>query len=171
MANALPPPGPKSLVADFGGTGVSDCAVGSTAIHTSGSKTGRADHPHPALGQDLTPSSTARRAQAGSDVRARPCSPRKPTRFPGRQKPSQFRSVSEAQRGLRTKLRPFFRVLRPKSPASLSAGRPCRRRSRRSCGPGHRPAASREPAAPSNLPKSRRRRSVRGQASMEGSRR
>ena len=30
-----------------------------------------ADHPHPALGQDLTPSSTARRAQAGSDVRAR----------------------------------------------------------------------------------------------------
>ena len=34
-------------------------------------RTGRADFPHPALGQDLTPSSTARRAQAGSDVRAR----------------------------------------------------------------------------------------------------
>ena len=32
---------------------------------------GRADFPHRALGQDLTPSSTARRAQAGSDVRAR----------------------------------------------------------------------------------------------------
>src|SRR5579863_7516446 len=34
-------------------------------------RTGRADFPHPALGQDLTPSSTARRAQAGSGVRAR----------------------------------------------------------------------------------------------------
>ena len=34
-------------------------------------RTGRADFPHPALGQDLTPSSTARRAQAGSRVRAR----------------------------------------------------------------------------------------------------
>src|SRR5271157_3488486 len=34
-------------------------------------RTGRADLPHPALGQDLTPSSTARRAQAGSSVRAR----------------------------------------------------------------------------------------------------
>ena len=34
-------------------------------------RTGRADFPHPALGQDLTPSSTARHAQAGSDVRAR----------------------------------------------------------------------------------------------------
>jgi hypothetical protein len=34
-------------------------------------RTGRADFPHPALGQDLTPSSTARGAQAGSDVRAR----------------------------------------------------------------------------------------------------
>jgi len=34
-------------------------------------RTGRADFLHPALGQDLTPSSTARRAQAGSDVRAR----------------------------------------------------------------------------------------------------
>src|ERR1700723_3259193 len=34
-------------------------------------RTGRADLPHPALGQDLTPSSTARRAQAGSGVRAR----------------------------------------------------------------------------------------------------
>src|SRR5271170_3393419 len=34
-------------------------------------RTGRADFPHPALGQDLTPSSTARRAQGGSGVRAR----------------------------------------------------------------------------------------------------
>ena len=34
-------------------------------------RTGRADFLHPALGQDLTPSSTARRAQAGSGVRAR----------------------------------------------------------------------------------------------------
>ncbi len=34
-------------------------------------RTGRADFPHPALGQDLTPSPTARFAQAGSDVRAR----------------------------------------------------------------------------------------------------
>src|SRR5208337_5025927 len=36
-----------------------------------------------------------------------PCSPGKPTRFPGRQKPSQFRSVSEACGGLRTESRPF----------------------------------------------------------------
>src|SRR5215217_3861599 len=34
-------------------------------------RTGHADLPHPALGQDLTPSPTARRAQAGSGVRAR----------------------------------------------------------------------------------------------------
>jgi hypothetical protein len=34
-------------------------------------RTGRADCPHPGLGQDLTPSSTTRRAQAGSGVRAR----------------------------------------------------------------------------------------------------
>ena len=34
-------------------------------------RTGHAGLPHPALGQDLTPSSTARRAQAGSGVRAR----------------------------------------------------------------------------------------------------
>ena len=52
----------------------------------------------------------------GSQVRSLhrpPCSPGKPTRFPGRQKPSQFRSVSEACRGLRTEFRPFSRVLRP----------------------------------------------------------
>jgi hypothetical protein len=34
-------------------------------------RTGRAGLPHPALGQDLTPSPTARRAQAGIGVRAR----------------------------------------------------------------------------------------------------
>ena len=34
-------------------------------------RTGQADFLHPALGQDLTPSSTARRAQADPDVRAR----------------------------------------------------------------------------------------------------
>ena len=34
-------------------------------------RTGHADLPHPALGQDLTPSPTTGRAQAGSDVRAR----------------------------------------------------------------------------------------------------
>src|SRR5271166_1395917 len=51
---------------------------------------------------------------------APPCSPGKPPRFPGRQKPSQFRSVSEAQRGLRTEFRPFSRVLHLKSPAGLS---------------------------------------------------
>src|ERR1700687_2445221 len=32
-------------------------------------RTGHADLPHPALGQDVTPSPTTRRAQAGSDVR------------------------------------------------------------------------------------------------------
>ncbi len=34
-------------------------------------RTGHADRPHPALGQDLTPSSTARRAQAATGVRDR----------------------------------------------------------------------------------------------------
>src|ERR1700722_15892674 len=34
-------------------------------------RTGHADLPHPALGQDITPSPTPRRAQAGSDARAR----------------------------------------------------------------------------------------------------
>ena len=34
-------------------------------------RTGHADLPHPALGQDITPSPTTRRAQFGSDVRAR----------------------------------------------------------------------------------------------------
>src|SRR5208337_789127 len=43
-----------------------------------------------------------------------------PRWFPGPQKLSQFRSVSEAQRGLRTEFRPFSRVLRLKSPAGLS---------------------------------------------------
>ena len=52
-------------------------------------------------------------------LRPPPCSPGKPPRFPGRQKPSQFRSVSEACRGLRTEFRPFSRILRLKSPASL----------------------------------------------------
>src|SRR5271166_336015 len=50
---------------------------------------------------------------------APPCSPGKPARFPGRQKPSQFRSVSGAQRGLRTEFRPFSRVVRLQSPGSL----------------------------------------------------
>ena len=58
----------------------------------------------------------------------------KPTRFPGRQKPSQFRSVSEACRGLRTEFRPFSRILRLKLPASLcpqnSVSRPTRWRGR-----------------------------------------
>ena len=57
----------------------------------------------------------ARRARS---ARRRRCTC-KPTRFPGRQKPSQFRSVSEACRGLRTEFRPFSRILRLKSPASL----------------------------------------------------
>src|ERR1700687_649082 len=34
-------------------------------------RTGLADLPHPALGQDITPSPTARRAQDGTGVRAR----------------------------------------------------------------------------------------------------
>ena len=75
----------KIFVADFGGTGVSECAVGNTARDTSGSK-----------------------------------STGKLPRFPGREKPLQFRSVSEACRGLRTEFPPFSRVLRLNSPASLS---------------------------------------------------
>jgi hypothetical protein len=49
------------------------CLTGSTMApfpHPA-HRTGHADLPHPALGQDLTPSSTARRAQACSSVRAR----------------------------------------------------------------------------------------------------
>src|SRR4029077_15678056 len=47
--------------------GLSPAEHASLAGHT----TGHADCPHPALGQALTPSSTTRRAQAGSGVRAR----------------------------------------------------------------------------------------------------
>ena len=48
------------------------CLTGSTMAPFShlAHRTGRADFPHPALGQDLTPSPTARRAQACSGVRA-----------------------------------------------------------------------------------------------------
>ena len=49
------------------------CLTGSTLTpfpHPS-HRTGHADFPHPALGQDFTPSPTARRAQAGTGVRAR----------------------------------------------------------------------------------------------------
>src|SRR5262245_879849 len=49
------------------------CLIGSTVTpfpHPA-HRTGQADLPHPALGQDLTPSPTARRAQARSGVRAR----------------------------------------------------------------------------------------------------
>src|SRR6267378_6390957 len=49
------------------------CLTGSTMTpfpHLA-HRTGHADHPHPALGQDLTPSPTTRRAQAGTGARAR----------------------------------------------------------------------------------------------------
>src|SRR5262249_35471880 len=49
------------------------CLIGSTVTpfpHPA-HRTGQADLPHPALGQYLTPSPTARRAQARSGVRAR----------------------------------------------------------------------------------------------------
>jgi hypothetical protein len=41
-----------------------------SAVHhtTNSNRTGHADFPHPALGQDFTPSPTARRAQAGTGV-------------------------------------------------------------------------------------------------------
>src|SRR5690349_18589871 len=49
------------------------CLSGSTVapFPHSAHRTGLADLPHPALGQDLTPSSTPRRAPAVSGVRAR----------------------------------------------------------------------------------------------------
>ena|SRR5208337_221278 len=56
-------------------------------------------------------------AREGPQVRSLhrpPYSPSKPGRFPGRQKPPQFRRVSEAQRGLRTEFRLFSRILRLK---------------------------------------------------------
>src|ERR1017187_9415701 len=48
------------------------CLTGSTMAPFShpAHRTGQADFPHPALGQNFTPSPTARRAQAGSSVRA-----------------------------------------------------------------------------------------------------
>ena len=48
------------------------CLTGSTMTPFShpAHRTGRADFPHPALGQNFTPSPTARRAQACSGVRA-----------------------------------------------------------------------------------------------------
>ena len=48
------------------------CLTGSTITPFShpAHRTGQADFPHPALGQNFTPSPTARRAQAGSSVRA-----------------------------------------------------------------------------------------------------
>src|SRR6516225_1206860 len=49
------------------------CLTGSamTLFPHPAHRTGHADLPHPALGQDLTPSPKTRRAQAGSGVRAR----------------------------------------------------------------------------------------------------
>src|SRR6202163_1107455 len=49
------------------------CLTGSTISPFShpAHRTGQADFPHPALGQNFTPSPTARRAQACSGVRAR----------------------------------------------------------------------------------------------------
>jgi hypothetical protein len=47
------------------------CLSGSTltSFPHPAHRTGQADLPHPALGQNFTPSPTARRAQAGTDVR------------------------------------------------------------------------------------------------------
>src|SRR6202140_1824319 len=49
------------------------CLSGSTVAPSPrpAHRTGHADLPHPALGQDLTPSPTTGRAHDGSDVRAR----------------------------------------------------------------------------------------------------
>src|SRR6202051_5183699 len=49
------------------------CLTGSTMAPFShpAHRTGQADFPHPALGQNFTHAPTARRAQAGSSVRAR----------------------------------------------------------------------------------------------------
>ena len=57
-----------SIAAPF----VRRCLTGSTMAPFShpAHRTGQADFPHPALGQNFTPSPTARRAQAGSGVRA-----------------------------------------------------------------------------------------------------
>src|SRR4029077_8512800 len=51
----------------FAPAGLSPAEHASLAGHT----TGHADFPHPALGQDFTPSPAARRGQARSSVRAR----------------------------------------------------------------------------------------------------
>src|SRR5580693_10734009 len=49
------------------------CLTGSTLAPSPhpAHRTGHADLPHPALGQNITPSPTTRRAQVGSGVRAR----------------------------------------------------------------------------------------------------
>src|SRR5262249_3685969 len=50
-------------------TGISGSSV--TPFPHPAHRSGHADFPHPALGQDITPSPTARRAQAQSGGRAR----------------------------------------------------------------------------------------------------
>ena len=58
-----------------------------------------------------------------SSVRFRlapPCSPGKPTLFPGRRNPRNFGRLVRRSRGLRTEFRPFSRILHLNSPASLS---------------------------------------------------
>jgi TRAP-type transport system periplasmic protein len=59
----------RDFVAALGGTPVG--VLPTEQVEQLQKGTGHADLPHPALGQDFTPSPTARRAQAGTGVRAR----------------------------------------------------------------------------------------------------
>ena len=107
------------------------CLSGSTIApfpHPS-QRTGRADRPHPALGQDLTPSSTARRVQAGLNVRAR--SARRGARVDrsrdfvlGAQPPAQPHSCVSVERPVRLVDGSYLEVVRPSAQRDHAMGLP-----------------------------------------------
>src|SRR6478735_7325892 len=88
------------------------CLTGSTLAPSPhpAHRTGHADLPHPALGQNITPSPTAPLAQVGSDVRARSAcrgargigpAPASPDLVLGTQPPTQPRRRVAVERAIR----------------------------------------------------------------------
>ena len=109
-------------------------------------RTGHADFPHPALGQDITPSPTTGRAQAGSGVRAR--STRRGARVDSSalaspdfvlvaQPPAQPHSRVVVERPIRLATGPNAEVIRPAAKRAVQLVHqpcgllPCRGRSAR----------------------------------------
>jgi hypothetical protein len=106
------------------------CLSGSTmALFPDPShRTGRGDCPHRALGQDLTPSSTTRRAQAGSGVRAvvpvevresiAPA-PSSPDFVLGAQPPAQPHCCVSVERPIRLAGGSYLEVVRPSAKRAI----------------------------------------------------